>query len=65
MEGVYTFRIDDEECQVTVSNYCATHWEVYATNVDGVIGEPVHLKKTRYRTKSEAAERAIRHFREC
>ena len=62
-ENIFAFEIDGRRCELYVYSHCPTHWAASATDDNGSLGKAIHLKKARYRTMEEAAERAIRHFR--
>ncbi len=62
MRGVYSFELAGRRCEVYVWNHCPSHWGVSATDDDGSLGPCIHLRKERYPSAAEAAERAIAHF---
>ena len=57
---LFAFEIDGRKCEVYVWSHDPTYWGASAGDNDGWIGiPPVHLKKARYATMGEVAERAI------
>ena len=62
MRDVYTIEIDGQPVEVHVWAHDEIHWCACAIGNNGRAAPSIRLKRERYRTMEEAAERAIKHF---